>query len=96
MGWRMSGPDYVVLRAAPGLPERFFPTYLDGRWIDRSHFGEGPIPAGEDLIPGWTFRDDGTQSQVTFVPTGRFEVRLSDGAVAEVFEVRSDVPGEKS
>lgn len=81
----MTWPDYVVLRAAPGLPDWFMPPHWDGRWIDRADLP--PCPP-----PGWVPPDDGTHAQATFAPTGRFEVRDYDGAVAEVFEARGAGP----
>lgn len=72
----VSEPDYVVIRPAPDLPPGFVPPHWDGRWLDRADMPFGPPPA------------DGTWSTATAVPTGRFEVRDSDGAVAEVYEVR--------
>jgi hypothetical protein len=85
----MSEPDYVVLRAAPGAPDWFLPPRWDGRWIDRTAL---PPPPPDD----WTPPDDGTYAEATFVPTGRFEVRDYDGAVAEVFEAQPPVrPGEE-
>lgn len=77
----MSGPDYIVIRAAPGLPPWFLPTSMDGRWYDRADMPEGP-PAGTPLPEGVI------GSQAVAVPTGRFEVRDYDGAVAEVWEAR--------
>lgn len=81
----MSEPDYVVLRAAPGAPDWFLPPRWDGRWIDRSELPPGP-PSG------WEPPNDGTHAQTVFVPTGRFEVRDYDGAVAEVWEAQ---PGDE-
>lgn len=69
------GPDFVVIRPAPGLPPGFFPPELDGKWFDRESF---PTRVGPPV-----------EHAVTPVPTGRFEYR-DDGAVAEVYEVRAD------
>ena len=67
-------PDYVVIRASPDLPPGFLPERLDGMWFDRSTLPSRP----EDVdLPGGVA-----------VPSGRFEVRDYDGAVAEVWEVR--------
>jgi hypothetical protein len=71
----MSEPDYIVIRPALDLPAGFLPEREDGRWYDRNDVPYGP-PAGAS--PG----------DAVAVPTGRFEVRDSDGAVAEVLEVR--------
>lgn len=76
----MSEPDYVVLRAASDAPDWLLPPRWDGYWIDRATLPPGP-PAD------WTPPDDGTYAQANFVPTGRFEVRDYDGAVAEVWEM---------
>ncbi|MBD3004900.1 hypothetical protein [Streptomyces sp. 5-10] len=70
----MSIPDYVVVRPASDLPPGFLPPDLDGVWLDRQEFD------GCDLAFG--------HGGAIAVATGRFEVRESDGAVAEVFEVR--------
>lgn len=75
----MSIPDYVVIRPAADLPDGFLPDEMNGKWLDRSQLPTEPgdghaAPAG----PGGA----------TAVATGRFETR-EDGAVAEVFEVRS-------
>jgi hypothetical protein len=71
----MNEPDYIVIRPAPDLPPGFLPAREDGRWYDRDNIPYGP-PAGSS--PG----------EAVAVPTGRFEVREYDGAVAEVYEVR--------
>lgn len=76
----MSEPDYVVIRPAPGLPEGVVPPHWDGRWIDRATLPEVYVRPGAGM------------STTTAVPTGRFEVRDYDGAVAEVFEVQSAGP----
>lgn len=75
----MSEPDYVVIRAGEGLPDWFLPAGMEGRWIDRRDIPEGPPPGGP-LPEGF--------SESVAVPTGRFEIREWDGAVAEVWEVR--------
>jgi hypothetical protein len=74
-------PDYVVLRAAADAPEGFLSPQMDGCWIDRSELPPPPPP-------DWKPPTDGSYAQATAVPTGRFEVRDWDGAVAEVYEVR--------
>jgi len=76
LGGAVKEPDYVVFRAAPGAPP--LPPQWDGRWINRSDL---PPPPPPDWVP------PAGHSQATSVPTGRFEVRDWDGAVAEVFEV---------
>ena len=73
----MTEPDYIVLRASPDVPPGWMPRGLDGRWYDRAQFVEG-LERPADL-PRW---------HATAVPTGRFEVRDHDGAVAEVWEAR--------
>jgi hypothetical protein len=63
--------DYIVLRAGPGLPEGFLPPDVEGRWLDRTQ-----VPMGRPEKP----------LLAVAVPTGRFEIREYDGAVAEVWE----------
>lgn len=70
----MSEPDYIVVRPAPTLPPGFLPPGLDGKWFDRAMFPEG--------VGAYSWGD------AVAIATGRFEVRDSDGAVAEVFEIR--------
>lgn len=72
--------DYIVIRPAADLPPGFLPPHQDGLWLDRSTILPGPAP-GSAVAPG--------VSEAVAVPTGRFEVREHDGAVAEVWEVRS-------
>jgi hypothetical protein len=75
-------PDYVVLRAHPDLGPRFLPAHLDGRWYDVSK-----VPVGKrGELQMWAVALAG--SDVVAVPAGRFEVRPTDGAVAEVWEFR--------
>lgn len=73
----MTEPDFIVIRPASDLAPGSIPAHLDGRWYDRS----GIPPKG--LAVG------GQKGDLTARPTGRFEVRDSDGAVAEVWEIRS-------
>lgn len=71
----MKLPNYIVIRPAPNLPPGLLPPHLDGYWFD------------VNAVPhGFATQHNGTE--VTAVPTGRFEVRDYDGAVAEVYEVR--------
>lgn len=79
----MSEPDYIVLRANPDLPDWHLPPHWDGRWIDRADLPPAPPPG---------LHDDETYATAAFVPAGRFEVREHDGAVAEVYEARSEQP----
>lgn len=67
--------DFIVIRAAADLPPGFLPPDQDGLWLDRSTLQSGPPPGV-------------VMSEAVAVPTGRFEVREYDGAVAEVWEVR--------
>ncbi|NMI01495.1 hypothetical protein [Pseudonocardia acidicola] len=76
----MDEPDYIVLRSGPALPEGFLPVGWEGRWFDRATFASGP---GQEL------RVPGRYAVGVATPTGRFEVREYDGAVAEVWEVRA-------
>lgn len=69
----MAEPDYVVLRPAFDL-HLGLPPHLDGVWFDRARMLTNPVAA---------------YAVKRAVATGRFEVRESDGAVAEVFEVQS-------
>jgi hypothetical protein len=77
----MSEPDLILLRAPADAPDWFLPPHWDGRWIDRADLPPAPPP-------GWHPPEH--HASATFVPTGRFEVREHDGAVAEVFEARSE------
>jgi hypothetical protein len=70
----ISEPDYIVLRAGPGLPESLQP--LLGRWYDR---GDLPVRRQHGVVP----------TAFAVVPAGRFEVREHDGAVAEVWEIQA-------
>ncbi|WP_413102249.1 hypothetical protein [Streptomyces sp. Inha503] len=73
----MREPDYIVIRPATNLPPGFLSPHEDGRWYDASTMPEmvlGPLAPGE--------------TRAVAVPTGRFEVRDHDGAVAEVWEVQ--------
>lgn len=71
----MNEPNYIVIRPAPDLPPGFLPPHLDGRWYETSQMA----PLARDHESG----------DVVAVPTGRFEVRDYDGAVAEVYEVKA-------
>lgn len=64
-------PRYIVLHAAPGLT---LPDRMEGLWLDARDAGPIVIPP------------DGPTS-ATASPTGRYEVRESDGCWAEVYEV---------
>lgn len=77
----MSGPDYIVIRLAPDLPPGFLSEDFDGRWVDRS---DVPQASSTETAQDAAVRYGG----MVAVPTGRFEARDYDGAVAEVFEVR--------
>lgn len=72
-------PSYAVLRFE-GWPEAEVPAWLEGLWL------EVPDPRTAAGQP----TEDGEVSGVGAVharPTGRFEVRDWDGAVAEVWAV---------
>jgi hypothetical protein len=73
-------PDYVVIRFGAGMP-RGWAGRLDGRWYDRAlvPFRLRPV---SDLVVAHP------EGDLVAVPTGRFEVRDSDGAVAEVWEIQ--------
>ncbi|WP_097921732.1 hypothetical protein [Streptomyces sp. wa1063] len=75
----MSETDHIVIRPAADLPPGFLPAKEDGRWYDRASMPAGPPPG---------FASPGGVWEAVAVPTGRFEVRDYDGAVAEVWEVR--------
>ncbi|MGH3372382.1 MAG: hypothetical protein ACRDPR_20535 [Nocardioidaceae bacterium] len=77
----MDEADYIVIRPGAGLPPGFLPPDQNGLWLDRSTIQPGPAP-GSEVAPGVVM------SEAVAVPTGRFEVRQDDGAVAEVWEVR--------
>ncbi|MCW2768181.1 MAG: hypothetical protein JWO11_4140 [Nocardioides sp.] len=72
----MSEPDLVVIRPSVDLQPGLLPSYCDGWWFDRAR------------LPGPAVFPTLAQLARVAVPTGRFEVRY-DGAVAEVYEVRS-------
>lgn len=74
----MNEPDYIVIRPAPDLPPGFLPVREDGRWYDRAAIPE--VYVQDPPSPG--------ESRAVAVPSGRFEVRDYDGAMAEVWEVR--------
>lgn len=78
----MSDPDLIVIRPHPdlvsGLGVDRLPPHLDGRWMDVSALSAEPD------FPNHVH----TTVCCTATPTGRFEVRESDGAVAEVWEIR--------
>lgn len=76
----MSEPDFIVIRPAVGLPPGSVPAHLDGRWYDRSSIPESSVGPRLGAI--------GEYGGLTAAPAGRFEVRESDGAVAEVWEIR--------
>ncbi|MER6778473.1 MULTISPECIES: hypothetical protein [unclassified Streptomyces] len=70
----MTEPDFVVIRPAPDLPPGVLPPRFDGRWYNLADVPQVfGAPAGGGYVA---------------VPSGRFEVRDPDGAVAEVWEVR--------
>lgn len=72
----MSG--YVVFRPRPDLPKGFMPEHWDGRWMnvqDVDPLGDESVKLGE---------------HGRVCPTGCFETRESDGARAEVWEVRDE------
>lgn len=72
----MPEPDYVVIRAAADLPPGAVPEGFEGRWLDRTQVEPAPLVEPANV------------GKATAVPTGRFEVREYDGAVAEVWEIR--------
>ncbi len=74
----MSGPDWIVVRPSPDLPPGYLSPKWDGRWIDGSQLPKAPAPG--QLPPGFI------ETTMTLTPTGRFEMRDHDGAVAEVWE----------
>jgi hypothetical protein len=69
---------YVVFRPAPGLPEGFLPDRMDGQWMDL-------MDVDPSDVKSMKLGDHGRAR-----PTGRFEVRDSDGARAEVWEIRDE------
>jgi len=72
-------PDYIVIRPAADLPDGWLPVELDGKWVDRTS-----LPT-RDQIQGSPAVQFGT---AVAVPSGRFEIREHDGAIAEVYEIR--------
>lgn len=72
-------PGYLVVRAHPELPDGFLPPDWEGRWIERRDVPFGPS-ADRPLAPGG--------GRGVAVAIDRYEMRESDGAVAQVYEVR--------
>jgi hypothetical protein len=75
----MEEPDFIVFRAAPGVPEGML-GHWDGLWFD---LNDVPHPSGVrrdhlHMILGMNHWD--------VFPCGEFEVR-NDGAVAEVWRM---------
>ena len=64
---------FIVVRAAPDLPDGFLPDHWEGRWLDLDTTGSGAALSFGGALG---------------VATERFERRESDGATARVFEVR--------
>lgn len=72
---RSAEPNYIVIRPHRDLPAGFMPPDLDGRWFDLA-----------TMTSGFNYAALG-YPQAVAVPSGQFEYR-SDGAVAEVWEVK--------
>lgn len=70
---------YVVIRAADATSAQHLPPGLDGRWYERSQLGGQRVGSGH-VTPG------GILAKAE--PAARFETRDSDGARAEVYEIR--------
>lgn len=76
--------DYVVIRRGTDVPAEWYIGDLEGRWFDRSQV----LASRSDPESVKRFRErGGVVSGAQAVPTGRFEIRESDGAVAEVWEL---------
>lgn len=79
-GWtrdEVRATRYVVFRPAPGVPASFLPESVEGRWEDVHAIpGPGKVYALGERVGTATGR-----------ATGRFEMRDTDGALAEVYEV---------
>lgn len=67
-------PNYVVLRPSPDFPAHLWPLHLDGKWLDLNEIQVNP--------------DKFKLANAEAEPTGRFEYREGDLAVAEVWEIR--------
>ncbi len=73
----MREPDYIVLRPAADLPPGFLPERFNGLWIDRADMQQASsTEASHDAAARY--------GGMIAVPTGRFETRDYDQAVAEV------------
>jgi hypothetical protein len=77
----MSDADYIVIRPAADLPPGFLSEHFNGRWIDRAHM---PQASSTEASQDTAIQYGG----MVAVPTGRFETRDYDDAVAEIYEVR--------
>ena len=82
--WLAAVPDsteYIVYRAAPGMPKGDMPDGMEGRWDRRSDIPYGVVSTARTVLDGI-----GTG---TAKATGQIEIS-PDGSVAEVYEVKSD------
>ena len=74
--------DWIVLRPHPDHAEDF-PSELDGLWRDKSQ-------------PALDWLDGSPPAHSVAEPTGRYETREEDGAVAEIYEVRPATAEERA
>lgn len=71
-------PSYAVLRFE-SWPTELVPVELEGRWLE--------VPDPRTTVDGCDGHEVGAAAAAIARPTGRFEVRPWDGAVAEVWAV---------
>lgn len=72
--------DYVVLRLAPCAHPDEFPEALVGAWLDLQTITANVILGTAEV-----------EQRCRAVPTNEFEVRDTDGAVAEVYLIHTPV-----
>lgn len=96
----MNHQDLIVFRPHPdlavGMGPGLFPPAMNGRWMDRNDIPEAAtVPRGLRVCGCRHTLAQHAASNVAAgsgcfllaYPTGRFEVREGDGAVAEIWEV---------
>jgi len=71
--------QFVVIRAADEASARLLPPGMDGRWYTRWQIGGHPVGSGATSATGTLAKAEATD---------RYETRDSDGARAQVYEIR--------
>lgn len=71
--------EYVVIRAADTTSAQHLPPGVDGRWYTRGQIGGQPVGSGHVTLGGILAKAEATE---------RYETRDSDGARAQVYEIR--------